>query len=167
MPAPLRPEDLLLRLTALGIESRTVAHAPVFTVEQAKAVRSDGAGVHVKNLFLRNKKGAMWLVVALEDRVLDLRSLGARLGAGKLSFGSPERLLRHLGVIPGAVTPFAIVNDRAGEVRVAVDRAVLGAERVSAHPLANDRTTTLAVRDLVRFLELEGHPPVALDLDGG
>src|SRR3954470_22822019 len=99
----LDPQQLFVRLDQLGIAHRTVEHPPVFTVEEAKALRGSLPGGHVKNLFLRNKKGAMWLVVAEEDRAIDLKALGEAIGAGRVSFGSPERLMAHLGVIPGAV----------------------------------------------------------------
>src|SRR5471030_761218 len=109
----LTPQQLFARLEALGIPHASLEHAPVFTVEQAKAHRGVLPGHHIKNLFLRNKKEEMWLVVALEDRAIDLKQLGERLGAGRLSFGSPDRLRRVLGVEPGSVTPFAVVNDEA------------------------------------------------------
>src|SRR4030081_2796838 len=105
------PQQLFARLKELGIAQRTVEHPAVFTVEQAKARRGDLPGHHIKNLFLRNKKEEMWLVVALEDRAVDLKRLGEVLGAGRLSFGSAERLRRHLGVEPGSVTPLALIND--------------------------------------------------------
>src|ERR1044072_5329282 len=103
----LDPQQLFPRLDTLGIAHRTVEHPPVYTVEEAKALRGDLPGPHIKNLFLPNKKE----VVALEDRAIDLKRLGERLGAGKFSFGSPDRLRRHLGVEPGSVTPLAVVND--------------------------------------------------------
>jgi len=162
--APAGPGDLLRRLEALGIQSRTVTHPPVFTVEEAKRLRGSLSGSHVKNLFLRNKKGAMWLVTALEDRDIDLKDLGERLGAGRLSFGSAGRLMSYLGVIPGAVTPFAVVNDHAAAVSVALDRGLLDEDPVNCHPLTNDMTTALAAADLVRFLEAEGHAPQVIDL---
>src|SRR5437879_6721437 len=112
----LSPQQLFARLDALGIAHRTVEHVPVFTVEQAKAHRGILPGHHIKNLFLRNKKEEMWLVVALEDRAVDLKRLGEKLGAGRLSFGSPERLGKYLGVQPGSVTPFAVINDSAHKV---------------------------------------------------
>src|SRR5919108_1905360 len=115
----LDPQQLFARLDALGLAHRSVEHAPVFTVEEAKALRGELPGHHIKNLFLRNKKEEMWLVVALEDRTIDLKRLGDMLGAGRLSFGSPERLRRQLGVEPGAVTPLALVNDQACAVRLA------------------------------------------------
>lgn len=160
---PTAPERLLAMLAELGIEAATHAHSPVFTVEEAKALRGTLPGGHIKNLFLRNKKEEMWLVVAGEDKAVDLKALGERLGAGRLSFGSPERLMRHLGVLPGAVTPFAIVNDSAGKVRVVLDRDLLDFGLVNCHPLVNDRTTALKPSDLLRFLEALGHPPQLLD----
>src|SRR5882757_11118740 len=114
----LSPQQLFARLAELGLAHNTVEHAPVFTVEQAKAHRGELPGHHIKNLFLRNKKEQMWLVVALEDRAIDLKRLGEMLGAGRLSFGSPERLKRHLGVEPGSVTPLALINDQAQAVHL-------------------------------------------------
>jgi Ala-tRNA(Pro) deacylase len=159
----LTPQQLFARLDALGLAHRTVEHAPVYTVEQAKEHRGVLPGHHIKNLFLRNKKEAMWLVVALEDRAIDLRTLGERLGAGRLSFGSPERLLRHLGVEPGSVTPFAVVNDTAHQVTLVLDRAVATGGPVNAHPLTNTMTTAIAFADLARFFEATGHAPQWLD----
>lgn len=143
---------------------RTVTHPPVFTVEEARRHRSDLPGTHTKSLFLRDKKGAMWMVVCLEDRAVDLKDLAARIGAKHLSFGSPERLMRYLGVIPGAVSPFAVINDVERAVRVVLDDAVLAQDPVNLHPLDNAMTTAIAAADLVRFLEAEGHPPVGLSL---
>jgi Ala-tRNA(Pro) deacylase len=163
---PATPEELFARLEALGIRTRTVSHPPVFTVEEAKALRGELPGGHVKNLFLRNKKGAMWLVVAEEDRRIDLKALGERLGAGKVSFGSPERLMEHLGVIPGAVTPFGLINDRAAAVQPVVDKALLAHDPVNVHPLTNEMTTAIAPNDLLRFIESCGHRPRILDFEG-
>ena len=139
--APATPEQLFELLDALGIVHGTVEHEPVFTVEEAKAVRARMPGGHTKNLFLRNKKGRMWLVVCQEDRLVDLKALARHVGAGRFSFGSADRLMRHLGVIPGAVSPFAIINDRGGLVSVVLDLAVLDDERINFHPLDNARTT--------------------------
>jgi len=164
--APATPEALFARLDSLGIASRTVSHPPVFTVEEAKALRGQLPGGHVKNLFLRNKKGEMWLVVAEEDRKLDLKALAERLGAGRVSFGSAERLMQYLGVIPGAVTPLGLINDRKAEVRVVIDKALLAHDPLNVHPLVNDRTTAIAPADLLKFIESCGHRPQVLDLDG-
>jgi Ala-tRNA(Pro) deacylase len=164
---PTSPAQLFAHLEGLGIRTRTVQHPPVFTVEEAKALRGTLPGAHIKNLFLRNKKGEMWLVVAGEDRAIDLKALGERLGAGRLSFGSPERLLTYLGILPGAVTPFALINDRQGHVKVAIDKAVLDQDPVNCHPLTNDMTTAIAPQDLLAFLRDGGHNPTILDLDNG
>ena len=159
----LTPQQLFDRLAQLGIAQRTVEHPPVFTVEEAKALRGDLPGHHVKNLFLRNKKEEMWLVVALEDRAIDLKRLGEVLGAGRLSFGSAERLRRHLGVEPGSVTPLALINDRARLVQLVLDRGLSDGAPVNVHPLVNTMTTAMAPADLLRFFEATGHPPRWLD----
>jgi Ala-tRNA(Pro) deacylase len=161
---PTSPEALLARLGALGIAYTNVVHPPVFTVEEDKALRGELPGSHIKNLFLRNKKGKMWLVTCLEDREVDLKTLGARLEAGRFSFGSAERLLTYLGVLPGSVTPFAVVNDAGGQVTMVLDSGVLDAGPVNCHPLVNTMTTAIAPADLIRFLEAEGHAPQMLDM---
>lgn len=162
-PRPSTPDQLLAHLLELGIETSTVSHPAVFTVDEAKRLRGELPGAHSKSLFLRNKKGRMWLVVVLEDRKIDLRDLGEQLGAGRLSFGSPERLMRYLGVIPGAVTPFGAYNDRDHDVQIVVDRTMMESPVLNFHPLDNTRTTAIAPADLVRFLEATGHPPQLLD----
>src|SRR5262245_3939016 len=126
MSVPATPDDLFARLDELGIRTTSVRHPPVFTVEEAKALRGKLPGGHVKNLFLRNKKGEMWLLVAEEDRAVDLKLLAEKLGSGRFSFGSAERLMAHLGIVPGAVTPLAVINDREAKVRVVIDRVLLG-----------------------------------------
>jgi Ala-tRNA(Pro) deacylase len=161
---PTTPERLLARLAELGIASRTVSHPPVFTVEQAKALRGELPGSHVKNLFLRNKKGVMWLIVAEEDRKIDLKALGERLGAGKVSFGSAERLMQYLGVLPGSVTPLGLINDKKAEVQVVIDKALMAHDPINVHPLTNERTTAIAAKDLLAFIEACGHRPQILDL---
>ena len=163
-PLPTSPQQLLARLSELGIAHQNHEHAAVFTVEEAKALRGELTGGHIKNLFLRNKKEEMWLVVAEEDKRIDLKALGERLGAGKLSFGSADRLLRYLGVLPGAVTPFGIINDKDRKVKVVLDRDLMGFNPVNAHPLVNTMTTALSPQDLVKFLEAEGHKPDILEI---
>ena len=159
----LSPQQLFARLEQLGIAERTVEHPPVFTVEEAKSLRGDLPGHHIKNLFLRNKKEEMWLVVALEDRAIDLKRLGDVLGASRLSFGSAERLKRHLGVEPGSVTPLALINDPGGAVRLALDRGLGDGGPVNVHPLVNTMTTAMAAPDLLRFFAATGHAPRWLD----
>jgi len=159
----LSPQHLFARLDELGLAHKSVEHAAVFTVEQAKAHRGELPGHHIKNLFLRNKKEEMWLVVALEDRAVDLKRLGEVLGAGRLSFGSPDRLRTYLGVEPGSVTPFAVINDREAKVALVLDRGLSEGGPVNAHPLVNTMTTAIALADLQRFFEATGHTPRWLD----
>lgn len=156
---------LFARMDALGVAHRTREHAPVFTVEQARARRPDGeAGVHVKNLFLRDKKGAQFLLTAPEDRAVDLEALARALGTKHLSFASYDRLRKHLGVEPGSVSPLAAVSDREGLVRVVLEASLAKEPVVHCHPLTNDRTTALSGADLLRVLEDSGHPPTLLEL---
>ena len=162
---PAKPEDLFRRLSDLGIDIKTIEHPPVFTVDEAKALRGEISGCHTKNLFLRNKKGTMWLFVCPEDRSIDLKSLGAQIGGGRLSFGSANRLMKHLGVIPGAVSPLAIINDKARKVRVVLDRAILASDVLNFHPLDNAKTTAIQPDDFVRFLEAEHHSPSIIRLE--
>ncbi|WP_338050251.1 prolyl-tRNA synthetase associated domain-containing protein, partial [Rhodovibrio sodomensis] len=158
-------DALFAKLRALGIATGTLQHDPVFTVEEAKRLRGELPGGHTKNLFLRNKKGRMWLVVCLEDREIDLKALAAQLDSGRLSFGSADRLMQYLGVVPGAVTPFAALNDTGGRVQVMLDRGMLDAhDRLNFHPLDNAMTTAIAPGDLVRFLQAVDHDPGYLDL---
>lgn len=163
---PATPEQLFARFDELGIRVETHSHAPVFTVEEAKDLRGLLPGGHCKNLFLRNKKEQHWLVVCEEDRQVDLRRLGDRLGAGRLSFGSADRLMRVLGVPAGSVTPFALINDSECRVSVVLDEAMLAHELLNYHPLDNSMTTAIARDDLIAFIEACGHRPVIVDLDG-
>jgi Ala-tRNA(Pro) deacylase len=156
--SPWSPQRLFDYLESLGIATTTVDHEPVFTVAEARHLRRLPGG-HCKSLFLRNKKGRMWLVTVEQDRPVDLATLADTLGAGRLGFASPRRLMSYLGVEPGAVSPFGVVNDPGGEVMVALDRALTEHERINVHPLDNSRTTSIATADLVRFLEATGHPP--------
>ncbi|MBI4540282.1 MAG: prolyl-tRNA synthetase associated domain-containing protein [Gemmatimonadetes bacterium] len=162
---PARAENLFRRLAELGIEITTVHHPPVFTVEEAKALRGEIPGAHTKNLFLRDKRGSMWLLVCLEDRRLDLRELAGRLDTSKLSFANPERLMKYLGVTAGAVTPFAVINDKGRQVEVVLDRALREKELLNFHPLDNCRTSSIGTEDFLRFLREEGHPPRFLDFE--
>ena len=162
---PRSPDDLFGYLRELGIVVETVEHEPVFTVEQAKSVRGAREGMHIKNLFLRNKKKQMWLVVAHEDRRIDLKQLATLLGAGHLSFGSPERLMQHLGVEPGSVTPFAVLNDDAAAVSVVLDQRVVEADVVHCHPLVNTMTTAIGISGLQAFLSACRHAPAIVNFD--
>src|ERR1044071_407885 len=157
---PITPDELFAALDRLGIRHSTVRHPPLFTVEQSQALRGTIADGHTKNLFLKDKKGALYLVTALEDAAIELKSLHRLLGAtGRLSFGSAELLRDTLGVEPGAVTPFGAINDRDRRVVVVLDRALMALDMINAHPLVNTMTTSIARDDLVKFLAETGHPP--------
>jgi Ala-tRNA(Pro) deacylase len=157
---PATPTDLFAFLDRLGIAYRTVTHPPLFTVEQSRALRGLIPGGHTKNLFLKDKKDALYLVVALEDAAVDLKGLHRRLGAsGRFSFGSADLLRQALGVEPGAVTPFAAINDTGRRVSVVLDAAMMERATLNYHPLDNTMTTSIARDGLVKFLEATGHPP--------
>lgn len=159
MPA-CSPDQLFAYLDNLGVAHQTVHHAAVFSVEEARTLRGTIAGGHTKNLFLRDKKGALFLVVAPEDAVIELKSLHRRLGAsGRFSFASAELMRETLGVEPGSVTPFAVINDRAARVTVVLDAAMMMQHTLNFHPLANTGTTTISRDGLLKFLEATGHRP--------
>ena len=160
-----RGDDLFDRFRALGIETVTVEHPPLFTVEQSKELRGDIPGAHTKNLFLKCKKGTLWLVVAVESTPVNLKTLHTRLGCGRLSFGSAEFLREVLGVEPGSVTPFAVINDTKGLVTVVLDQALMGFDRLNFHPLVNTATSGISADGLKAFLADCKHPPQILAID--
>ena len=157
--------QLLRRLDELGIRHTTFEHLPVYTVEEAERHTGHIPGGHCKNLFLKDRKGGLWLLVCLNQRRIDLNRLAKVLGCVRLSFGKPELLAEVLGVAPGGVTPFALINDRGRRVQPLLDRAMLDHELLNFHPLTNAATTTIAAADLPRFIEACGHAPRILDLD--
>ena len=157
---PATPDELFAYLDALGIAHKTVTHPAVFTVEEARDLRGAVAGGHTKNLFLRDKKGAPYLVVAPEDAAIELRALHRLLGAsGRFSFGSAALLHELLGVPPGSVTPFAVINDKEGRVSVVLDASLMRHEALNFHPLVNTATTTISRDGLLKFLAATGHAP--------
>jgi Ala-tRNA(Pro) deacylase len=161
--------DLFAFLDGLGIGTETVEHPPLHTVEEGRALRGAIAGGHTKNLLLKDKKGRLFLVVAEEDRAIDLKTLHARIGAqGRLSFVDAERMLEALGVAPGAVTAFGLLNDAAAQrVTLVLDAGLLAHDMVNCHPLLNTATTTIRRDDLLRFFEATGHRPTILDFGAG
>jgi Ala-tRNA(Pro) deacylase len=156
---PATPDDLFAFLDRLQIKHRTISHPPLSTVEESRRLRGEIPGGHTKNLFLKDKRGALLLVVALEDAAIELKSLHRRLGASRFSFGSPDLLRETLGIEPGAVTPFAAINDPARRVEIVLDQDMLRYETLNYHPLVNTMTTSIGRADLVRFLEATGHAP--------
>jgi len=160
---PTTREMLFKYLESLGIATTTVSHPPVFTVEEARALRGAIPGLHIKNLFLKDKKDAFWLVVCEEDAAVDLKALPARIGSARLSFGRAELLRDVLGIEPGSVTPFALINDKECRVNVVLDARIAGSETVNCHPLENTATTTISSADLLTFIASTGHTPQIIE----
>jgi Ala-tRNA(Pro) deacylase len=158
-------DELLAHLASLGIAAATSTHPPLRTVEDSKRLRGTLPGGHVKNLFLRDKRGRHWLLTTLEDTRVDLKAMAQRLGAAKFSFASTEMLNHLLGIEPGAVSPLAVINDTGGKVAVVFDEPMLARDPLNVHPLRNDRTTTIATADLLKFLAACGHVPLVLRFD--
>ncbi|WP_169566518.1 prolyl-tRNA synthetase associated domain-containing protein [Sneathiella limimaris] len=154
---PATPEILFQKLEELGIKTETHHHDPVFTVEEAQQVSRTLSGGHSKNLFLKDKKGDIYLLVCLEDTKVDLKELRKKIGAKNLSFGKPDLLMELLGVTPGSVTPFALINDKDASVKVLLDSEMEKEEFLNFHPLINSQTTQISLKDLKLFIEATGH----------
>jgi Ala-tRNA(Pro) deacylase len=161
---PLTRNDLMERFAALGISTTTREHAPVFTVEEARALRGEIPGGHCKNLFLKDEKGVIYLIVCLEDARIDLKALPARIGSKRLSFGKSDLLMEVLGVEAGSVTPFALISAAPGRINVILDAGMMKKELLNYHPLKNDATTTIRSPDLLAFIRACGHEPRVLPL---
>ncbi len=162
---PLTSDELLAKLTQLGIPHSTIQHPPLRTVEEAKKHRPIASGAHSKNLFVRNKKGKMWLLTLQESQIVDLKQSARYFGAGSFTFGRPERLMSYLGIIPGAVSPFSLINDRSFQVQFVLDRTLTKFESLHFHPLDNRQTTIIQTTDLLAFLTHINHPPTILDFN--
>lgn len=161
----LTPTQLLDRLAELGIAADTVEHEPVFTVAESRPVKAKIPGAHSKNLFVKDKKGRLFLITAKDETAIDLKRAHAALGAsGRLSFGSAEQLREVLGVEPGSVTPFAVINDEQRRVTMILDANLMEHDRLNFHPLVNSMTTGVSRDDLVTFLRATGHDPIVLRL---
>lgn len=151
-----------MELDGLGISVDVHRHPPLITVEGSKALRGDIPGPHVKNLFLKDKKQRLWLVTTLEDTPVNLKTLNKVIGSARLSFGKPDLLAEVLGVQPGSVTPFAVMNDAGARVTLVLDAAMMALDQVNAHPLHNEATVTIATADLLTFVRKTGHEPVVV-----
>jgi Ala-tRNA(Pro) deacylase len=157
---PATPQDLFARLDALGIAHTSVEHPPLFTVEDSQTLRGTIPGAHVKNLFVKDKKGRLFLLVAEEEAEIDLKKVHELIGAqGRVSFVQAGQLEEVWGVKPGAVTPFGAINDASGLVTVVLEATLMRDPLINAHPLVNTMTTAISRDDLVAFLEAVGHPP--------
>ena len=163
---PLTRADLFNRLAEMNIASTTVEHDAVMTVAESSSIHDNMKGAHTKNLFLKDDKGSLVLVVAKTDTKVDLKALSKRLNAGRFSFGKPELLLEALGVSPGSVTAFAIANDAAKRVKLVLDSELMTHGSLNCHPLENTSTTNIALDDLLRFIRSTGHEPEILILAG-
>ncbi|MCP5000678.1 MAG: prolyl-tRNA synthetase associated domain-containing protein [Hyphomicrobiales bacterium] len=159
----LTSKALLEQLREAGYEFKTVMHPPLFTVEDSLKLRGDIGGRHTKNLFLKDKKDNFYLVTVGEDREIDLKQLHKLIGAAsRLSFGKPEKLMEFLGILPGAVSALAVVNDTGGQVDAILDRELMDHVLINAHPLTNEATTTISTIDLIDFMSRSGHKPKIL-----
>jgi Ala-tRNA(Pro) deacylase len=168
MPAkpPATRDELFERLAALGIATRTIEHDPVFTVAESDKLERELPGADTKNLFLKDEHGALFLVIAKTTTHVDLKGLARTLGAGRFSFGKPELLMATLGVPPGSVTAFALINDGLQRVCVVFDSELMHHETINCHPLENTATTNIARDDLLRFIHACGHEPRIASLAG-
>jgi len=161
---PLTRHELLARLSELGLKTMTIEHPAVFTVAESETVEIALPGAHTKNLFLKDERGRLVLVIAKSATAVDLKALAKRLGMGRFSFGKPELLMSTLGVTPGSVTAFAVANDVEGRVSVVVDEALMAHDSMNCHPLENTATTNIACEDLLRFIRSTGHEPRVMAL---
>ena len=157
------PNRLFDYLKALHIHSKSIEHPAVFTVEESKALRGKIDGAHVKNLFLKDKKSNLFLISALEDTKIDLKTIHDVIGGqGRVSFCSADQLREHLGVEPGSVTPFSVLNDTENRVKAILDERLMAYDIINVHPLVNTMTTSIARGDLVTFMTETGHKPLII-----
>ncbi len=161
---PATPDDLFALFDSLDIEHSTVTHPPFFTVEEGRPWHDQIPGLHCKNLFIKDRKGGIWLVVMPGDKRADLGRLEKTVSAPRFSFARPDLLQEVLELTPGSVTPFGLINDRARRVTVILDQDMLDSEWVNFHPLHNAASTTLRSADLVRFVRALGYEPVIVRL---
>lgn len=161
---PINTSFLISILDNLEINYQIFDHEPIFTVAEGEHLKANIPGTHCRNLFVRDKKGRMFLVVVANETAVDLKKLSGLLDCGRLSFGSPERLWQHLGIYPGAVCPFTVINDKDHQVDVILDRFMMDQEIVNYHPLDNAKTISVRPADLLKFLDSTGHKPRILDL---
>lgn len=163
---PATPEQLFAYFDQLGMVHTTHRHRPVFTVEESRDLKATLPGGHTKNLFLKDKKGRLFLLSALGEAVIDLNAVSRLLGVGRFSFGNAELLMRHLGVTPGSVTLFALINDAERRVTLLLDEALFAHDPVNFHPLRNDATTAISPADMLSFCRATGHEPIRIAFGG-
>lgn len=160
---PTTPEQLFAFFDQLGIAHSTVEHPPLFTVEDGREWWDKIPGLHCKNLFLKDKKGKIWLVVMPGDKRADINRIEKNIGAARLSFGKPDLLFEVMGLTPGSVTPFGLMNDSHKQITVVLDNDLFKSAQVNFHPLHNAASTTIRSEDLLKFVKAQGYEPVLLD----
>ncbi len=162
---PATPDDLFAYFDTLGVAHVTHQHRPIFTVEEGADLKAALPGGHSKNLFLKDKKGGLWLLSALGESAIDLNAVSKLLGVPRFSFGNAELLLQHLGVTPGSVTLFALINDPDRRVTLILDEGFFAHDPVNFHPLRNDATTAISPGDMLKFVRALGREPIRLSFD--
>lgn len=162
---PATPEQLFAYFDDLGIAHRTHQHRPVFTVDESRDLKAALPGGHTKNLFLKDKKGRLFLLSALGDAAIDLTAVSKLVGSGRFSFGNADLLMQHLGVTPGSVTLFGLINDTERNVTLMLDEGLFAHDPVNFHPLRNDATTAISPADMLKFCRATGHEPIRLAFD--
>src|SRR6056297_1586031 len=161
---PATREDLFNRLEELGISTTTVEHEAVFTVEQSEELHRKLPGGHTKNLFLKDAKGRLFLIVAESHAMIDMKRFHKQIGSARLSFGKPDLLEEVLGVTPGSVTALSLINDETGRISVILDEALMIHDIINCHPLINTATTAIGRDDLIKFIEATSHEPLIISL---
>jgi Ala-tRNA(Pro) deacylase len=156
-------EGLLEFLETIGVTAGTLDHPAVFTVGEGEDIKAALPGAHTKNLFLKDARDQLWLISAEGHAAIDLKRLHLVIGSGRLSFGKPELMMETLGVSPGSVTAFGLINDTDHRVRFVLDRTLAEAELVNFHPLTNTATTTVSGEGFRRFLKAAGVTPLIVD----
>ncbi len=164
---PATRAELMAYIDGLGISTKTHDHAAVFTVAESLALEHTMPGGHTKNLFLKDKKDKLFLVVALHDAAIEMKSLHKTLDCDRLSFGKAELLEQVLGIKPGSVTPFSVINDKGGQVTVILDASMMEHALLNYHPLENTATMAIARDDLLRFIRATGHEPRIVKVSNG
>lgn len=160
---PFGRDDLLAFLDAQEIAHTTHEHPAVFTVAEGPEIKASMPGAHTKNLFLKDKKGRLWLISARQDTVIDLKRLHRTIGSDRLSFGNPELMSQVLGLTPGSVTAFGLMNDRDHRVTFVLDKTLADADLVNFHPMINTATTAVSAEGFRRFLSAIGVEPMVVD----
>jgi Ala-tRNA(Pro) deacylase len=156
--------SILAELDRLDISYKLYEHEAVFTAEEALKVCGHIPGVHCKNLFLKDKKDALYLVTAPDEKRVDLKTLDEKIGSKRLSFGKPDLLMEYLGVLPGSVTPLCLINDTSRKVQPVLDEWMMQQELINVHPLMNTATVTLSPKDLLKFMDVLGYTPLHRDV---